>query len=308
MALFTRRGFLRGVSGVGLGLTGLGAGLGSWAFALEPGFMMDVTRYRLTPKSWPADLRLRIVAIADVHACEPWMSAERVRRICLAANAMKPDMIVLLGDYYGGTSLASAVPAAAWGEAMSVLEAPLGVFGVIGNHDIWHGPLPNMRGDDGETVIRTLRQASVTVLENKAVRVVKDGKPFWMVGLADQMAHRIARGVFRGRDDLPGALRQVTDDAPAILLAHEPFIFPKVPARVALTLAGHTHGGQVNIPGVGNPLLNRRLRADYQYGHVEEDGRHMIVSAGLGVSIVPARFMRPPELVEITLGGGPTLA
>jgi predicted MPP superfamily phosphohydrolase len=304
MGLFTRRGFLKGVSGVGLGLTGLG----SWAFALEPGFMMDVTRYHLTPRSWPADLQLRIVAIADVHACEPWMSAERVRRVCLAANAMRPDMIVLLGDYYGGTSLARPVPAQAWGEAMSVLTAPLGVFGVIGNHDIWHGPLPNMRGDNGETVIRTLQQASVTVLENKAVRVVKDGKPFWMVGLADQMAYRIARGVFRGRDDLPGALKQVTDDAPAILLAHEPFIFPKAPKRVTLTLAGHTHGGQVNIPGVGNPLLNKRLRTDYQYGHVEEDGRHMIVSAGLGVSIVPARFMRPPELVEVTLGGAPSLA
>jgi predicted MPP superfamily phosphohydrolase len=304
MALITRRGFLKaGGGGLAFGVSGVG----SWAFAIEPGFLLEVTSYRLAPRAWPADLHLKIVAIADVHACEPWMSAARLRDICLAANALRPDLVVLLGDYYGGTNLASPVHPDAWGEAMSVLEAPLGVYGVLGNHDIWHGPLPRLRGDNGETVVRTLRAADFKVLENDAVRVTKDGKPFWIVGLADQMATRIARGVFRGRDDLPGALAKVTDDAPAILLAHEPFIFPRVPKRVTLTLAGHTHGGQVNVPGFGNPLVSRRIRPEWAYGHVEDDGRHMIVSAGLGVSIVPARFNRPPELVEVTLGA-PALA
>jgi len=131
---------------------------------------------------------------------------------------------------------------------------------------------------------------------------VKDGIAFWMMGLADQMAHRVARGRFIGRDDLDGTLASVTDDAPAILLAHEPFIFPRVPERVSLTLCGHTHGGQVDLPIIGNPFLRKRLPREHVYGHVNEGGRNMIVSAGLGVSIIPARFMRPPEIVLVTLG------
>lgn len=299
MALFTRRGFLTGAGASALSL----GGLGSWAFAIEPGFMLDVTSYSVVPANWPSGLRLKIAVIADVHACEPWMPAGRVRKICETANALGPDLIVLLGDYNGGTNLVSGpVMPDAWGEAMSVLKAPLGVYAVLGNHDIWHGALPRLAGDRGETVARTLRYAGARVLDNDAVRVVKDGAPFWVVGLADQMASRISRGVFRGRDDLDGSLRKVKDSAPVILLAHEPFIFRRVPKRVALTLCGHTHGGQVNLPGLGNPLLRRRIRPEHAYGHVVEGGRHMIVSAGLGVSIVPARFMRPPEIVQVTIG------
>jgi predicted MPP superfamily phosphohydrolase len=296
----TRRGFImRGAGAISLGTLGLGG----WTFVLEPGFLLDVTRYSVTPPKWPAGLELKIAVIADVHACDPWMPAARIQRICEAVNALKPDVIVLLGDYYGGTDvMTQAVHPDEWGEAFSTLRAPHGVFGVLGNHDIWHGPLPNMPGDDGETVTRTLRHASVRVLDNQSVRLVKDGIGFWMMGLADQMAHRISRGRFIGRDDLDGTLASVTDDAPAILLAHEPFIFPRVPERVSLSLCGHTHGGQVDLPIIGNPFLRKRLPREHVYGHVSEGGRNMIVSAGLGVSIIPARFMRPPEIVLVTLG------
>jgi len=300
MPLFTRRRFLTTGAIAAAGMTGLGG----WAFALEPGFMLGVRSYALTPASWPADLRLRIVVLADVHVGEPWMSAARVRRICETANALEPDVIVLLGDYQAGTTLVTApVEPDAWGEAMSVLKAPLGVYGVLGNHDVWHGILPNVEGDEGATVARTLTQAGVRVLDNDLVRLTKDGRSFWILGLADQMFEWISRGVWRGRDDLDGTLARVTDDAPAILLAHEPFLFRRVPLRVSLTLCGHTHGGQVMLPFIGNPLLRRRIPEGHEYGLVQENGRNMIVSAGLGVSIIPARFMRPPEIVEITLGG-----
>jgi predicted MPP superfamily phosphohydrolase len=299
--VLTRRGFLmRGASALTLGATSLAG----WSFVLEPGFLLDVTRYALTPPNWPAGLQLKVAVIADVHACDPWMPASRIRRICQLTNDLQPDVTVLLGDYYAGTDIgAQMVHPDEWGAAFAELRAPHGVFGVLGNHDLWHGPLPSMRGDDGETVTRTLRHASVRVLDNQAARLVKDGVGFWMVGLADQMATRIARGSYIGRDDLDGALARVTDDGPAILLAHEPFIFRRVPERVSLTLCGHTHGGQIHIPFIGNPLVRRRLPPEHVYGHVNEGGRHMIVSAGLGVSIVPARFMKPPEIVLVTLGG-----
>jgi predicted MPP superfamily phosphohydrolase len=278
--MLTRRHFLRGLGGLTLGTTALG----SYAFAVEPGLMLDVTRYNIAPATWPADLRLKIAVIADSHACEPWMPAARIREIAEVSNALEPDLTVLLGDFSGGHKFVTGpVMPDQWAEALSVLRAPLGVFSVLGNHDWWHGPLPGMKQDGAEGVRRGLRQAGIRLLENDAVRLTFNGQPFWLLGLADQMAWWSFRsGARRGADDLAGTLRQVKDDAPAILLAHEPYIFPRVPNRIVLTLCGHTHGGQVNST---------------------EGPRHIVVSAGLGTSIVPVRFMRPPEVVEVTVSG-----
>ncbi len=96
-------------------------------------------------------------------------------------------------------------------------------------------------------------------------------------------------------------LAKIGDDAPAILLAHEPFIFDRTPPRIALTLCGHTHGGQINFPLIGPVHAQMRFGAAHVYGHVVEGGRHMIISGGLGDSILPIRFMRPPEILEITI-------
>ena len=96
--MLTRRHFLRGLSGLTLGTTALG----SYAFAVEPGLMLDVTRYNIAPATWPADLRLKIAVIADIHACEPWMPAARIREIAEVSNALEPDLTVLLGDFSGG--------------------------------------------------------------------------------------------------------------------------------------------------------------------------------------------------------------
>ncbi|HWJ17815.1 MAG TPA: hypothetical protein VNR65_03710, partial [Geobacterales bacterium] len=101
-------------------------------------------------------------------------------------------------------------------------------------------------------------------------------------------------------------LRHITDRAPILLLAHEPDIFDRVPASITLTLAGHTHGGQIYIPFVGRPAFfadNARY-AKYAYGHIKKDGRHMIVSSGLGLSNIPIRFMVPPEIAIVTLRHG----
>src|SRR5262249_37798046 len=122
-------------------------------------------------------------------------------------------------------------------------------------------------------------------------------------GLGDQLAYRMGDGLFRGADDMNKTLSQIGDDtSPAILLAHEPDIFPRVPARFGLTLAGHTHGGQVKLPLIGRPLVPSIFGQRYAYGHVVENGRHLIVSGGLGVSNLPVRLGVPPEIVLIELG------
>ena len=97
----------------------------------------------------------------------------------------------------------------------------------------------------------------------------------------------------------------MTDTAPTILLVHEPDIFPNVPSRVSLTLAGHTHGGQVTFMGYA-PRVPSRYGRRYLYGHIVEDGRSLLVSGGLGCSGLPVRFGRPPEIVVVELGSDAT--
>lgn len=285
------------------------AGLGSYAFAIEPGLRLKRTSYRVSPRNWPRDLSVKAAVLADFHACEPWMPAARVRAVAEYANSLGPDIIFLLGDFNGGHKFASGpVMPEQVGEALSVLRAPLGVYSVLGNHDWIHGPLPGTPPDDARGLRRALAKAGIRLLENNAVRLSKDGRAFWVAGLGDQLAGPGGRDI--GIDDLPGTLAQVTDQAPVLLLAHEPAIFKRVPNRVALTFAGHTHGGQVNFPFIGSPLSHARFGLGYTdlvYGHIVQHERHLIISAGLGTSHIPIRFMRPPEVVEVTIGAPKTL-
>jgi predicted MPP superfamily phosphohydrolase len=115
---------------------------------------------------------------------------------------------------------------------------------------------------------------------------------FWLAGVGD---------LWTGTPDIEGTLRQVDTDYPVILFTHNPDIFPNVPARVSLTVAGHTHGGQVNLPLLGRPVVPSDFGQRYAYGHVVEGGRHLFVGGGVGTSIIPARFRVPPEIVILTL-------
>ena len=114
----------------------------------------------------------------------------------------------------------------------------------------------------------------------------------WLAGVAD---------LWTRSPDIEGTLKQVTDEEPVLLFTHNPDIFPEVPPRVSLTLAGHTHGGQMNLPIFGRPVVPSQYGQRYAFGHVVENGRHLYVSGGVGTSIIPARFRVPPEVVVLTL-------
>jgi len=265
-----------------------------------------VRRYALTPPGWPQDLKIKIVALADIHACRPWMTPERIQSLADRANELEPDLIVLLGDYVAGTRMVTDwVDAAEWAPALSGLRAPLGVHAILGNHDWWED-LTAQRDGKGPTIARrALEAAGIPVLENNSVRLEKNGRPFWIAGLGDQIGLRPGRDwgrtSFAGLDDLDGTLAQIAEGEPVILLAHEPDIFPKVPSRVSLTLSGHTHGGQVRLFGY-SPIVPSRFGNRYAYGHIVEDERNLIVSGGLGFSILPVRFGVRPEILSIELG------
>ncbi|WP_298951965.1 metallophosphoesterase [uncultured Methylobacterium sp.] len=299
LILPSRRQFLTGAATT----AALGVSTAAYAFGIEPAWRLVVTSYAPALPNWPAPLRLRIAVLADFHVGEPYMPVGRVEEIVAATNALKPDLVLLLGDYPSGSAFVTrTVPLPDFARAVAGLRAPLGVHAVLGNHDWWEDEEALRRRRGPVAARRALEAAGIPVMENDALRLTRDGQAFWLAGLADQMPFFPA-GIWKGLQDVPGTLATITDDAPVILMAHEPDIFPKIPARVALTLSGHTHGGQVRLFGY-SPVSNSRYGQRYLYGHVVEGGRHLIVSGGLGLSRVPIRLGVPPEIVLVELGRG----
>jgi uncharacterized protein len=286
----TRRRVLAGTFGL-LGLSS--AATAVYAGAIEPEGLI-VTRYGLSPPGWPTGRKLSITVIADLHAGGPDMQLEHIRRIVDRASALKSDIVLLLGDFIASYRFAiTHVPDPVWAAELARLEAPLGTWAILGNHDWWH---------DLNGVRAALAGVKIPVLENDAVLLGAAGQRFWLAGLGDQLAIRLGHGRFRGVDDLPLTLSRIKTDDPVLLMVHEPDIFPHVPPRVALTLAGHTHGGQIRVPFIWPHFVPSRYGARFAYGHVVEHERHLIVSGGLGTSIIPARLGVPPEIVHIELG------
>nr|WP_314257782.1 metallophosphoesterase [uncultured Devosia sp.] len=267
--------------------------------------MTVVTLYVPRLATWPDALKLRISVLSDFHACKPFLNETKIRAICDEANALEPDIILLLGDFVGGPRFSRELKQGELTRAFSSLSAPLGVHAVMGNHDYDHYTRKQVLAGD-VLAVRALRETGINVLVNESLRIEHDGHAFWLAGLGDQRAFH-CRGMSYERsdlgiEDLAGTLAQVTDDAPVILLAHEPDIFPQVSHRVALTLSGHTHGGQIKLFG-RTPVVPSKFGSRYVYGHVEEEGRHLIVTSGLGYSGWPIRFATQQEIVLIELGG-----
>ena len=304
----TRRSILK----VGAGFLLAGAGGGAYARYLEPGGSLALAQYAFKPPVWPEGLRLRIVALSDLHCGSAHMPLARIDEIAEISHRLEPDIIALLGDYVTrASSNVHQIAPSQWARSLARLKAPLGVHTILGNHEYWDDPVVQRRGFGDPVGKLALLDAGIPVLENHAVRLVKEGRAFWVAGLADQLAFRIGYdrvrgGLFRGLDDTAGTLAQAADGAPVILLAHEPDIFARLPeglagANLALTLSGHTHGGQVRFLGWA-PYVPSEFGQRYVHGLVEEEGRSIIVSAGLGTSGPPFRFGVPPEIVVVDLG------
>jgi predicted MPP superfamily phosphohydrolase len=285
----TRRRLIRGCGALSLA----GMATAAYGVEVEPESLV-VTSYRLTPPRWPAGQRLSITVIADLHAGGPNMTARHIERVAEVAGLAQADIVLLLGDYIATHRFVTEhVPYPVWAAALAKVKGRLGTFAIFGNHDWWY---------DIAGVRAALDGAGIPILENKALLLGEPGHRFWLAGLGDQLAFRLGHHRFRGVDDLSGTLGQIDDDHPVILAVHEPDIFTEVPDRVSLTVAGHTHGGQVRVPFVWPEFVPSRYGARFAYGHIVEQGRHMIVSGGLGVSSVPIRLGVPPEIVRIELG------
>jgi hypothetical protein len=211
-----------------------------------------------------------------------------VAQVAELVSRQRADLVCLLGDFVDpevtfGRPVAPEVVA----RPLGALHAPLGVLAVLGNHD-WR--------TDGPRVAAALRAAGVTVLENEAVHVSDDaGRTLWIAGLEDP-TERVP--------DVIAAVAEVPEGEPLVVLSHDPDLFPSIPPRSSLTLSGHTHGGQVNLGSALRGLVIPSLFGDrYARGHVVEGGRHLYVTSGVGTSVHPVRFARPPEIVVLTVRG-----
>ncbi len=256
-----------------------------WGVGIEPGLL--VVRHRtMASEKWPSGVPpLRIAFLSDLHVGAPHIDLARVDDIVARINAGNPDVILLLGDFViHGVPLGEFVPPDAFAPLLAKLRAKHGVYAVLGNHDWWY---------NGGEIRRALEQAGIGVLENEAVAIERGGSRVWIAGIADDVT-RVP--------DPVGTVAGIAVGDPVILAAHNPAVFLDTPGRVAITLAGHSHGGQIFVPWLGAIVTPGRAPRRYDYGHIREFGRDLMITSGIGTSILPVRLNMPPEIVFLTIG------
>lgn len=260
-----------------------------------------VAHYRVAGRRGVPVPRLRLVLVADLHACTPHMPRPRIRAVVDQANGLGGDLVLLLGDYVGHILLARPLPPEEVVPELARLAAPLGVWAVFGNHDWEDDPHAQARRTADTLWHRAFAAAGLRALCNAAVTVEAPAGALTLAGLDSQRAFRDRRrGRIEGVDDLD-AIRPALDPARlTLLMAHEPDIFPDLPGHVDLTVAGHMHRGQ--IAPFGRPLLGpSKYGTRFAYGHHAEGEKQLVVSGGLGCSLLPWRIGAPPELTVVDL-------
>jgi len=259
----------------------------------------DLVHHDVATPRWQAP-PLHIAVLSDFHTMAPWNGPAHLARLVARVNALPVDLVVLLGDYIAARPTPGrGVSVGQTARLLAGLRAPLGVHGILGNHD-WRDDDTARTGGYRDTgVLHALRRAGLSVLVNAALPLSHGGAPVWLVGYDSQVGHTDWPGA-TARHDPDMAFAAVPPGAPAILLAHEPDCFATPDPRVLLQLSGHTHGGQANLLG-WRPFTPSQHGGRFAYGHVRENGNDLVVSGGIGYSHVPLRIAQPPEVTLITL-------
>jgi len=255
--------------------------LAVWTFFIEPN-ILTITSFNVKNK----DLKgLKVVFVGDFHV-KP-NQRKNLIKVVNKINDQHPDLILCTGDFVSGRKEKNTLPIEEISKELSKLKSKYGFYTVLGNHDWWQ---------DGEKIGHELEKHGIIVLgnENKIINI--NGKKLYIAGVEDLSTRYI---------DLGKALNKTS--SPTILLTHSPDVFPfiskqenqELTKKVDLTLAGHTHGGQVRIPFVGPLIVPSDYGKKYANGLITENGKQMFVTKGIGTSILPVRFNCMPEIVVI---------
>jgi len=274
------------------GLVATVGGAAAYARWVEP-IWIDIVQRDLPvpglPVAWEG---VRIGLIADLHhgASVPLdYLAEGVDRLA----ALKPDLVAVAGDFVTGRRHRYAEAVAGLFEGLS---PPLGVFACLGNHD--YGVVRPVKSAKAQAVADALPRAGVRVLRNEAVHLVRDGQDLWVAGAQD---------LWSGHLDAEETLRAVPTGAASVVLCHNPDAADVLAAAGAGSiLSGHTHGGQVQVPLVGPPILPVRNRRRYEGLH-QVGGSWLYINRGLGW-LLKVRFACRPEITILSLRGAPAPA
>ncbi len=253
----------------------LGIFFGAYSF-VEP-YLIQTKEITIESSQIPSEFDgKRIVFLTDIHY-GPFFSKERVDSLVNQTNELKPDMILLGGDYV--TSDSSAVGPVF--SSLSKLKAPLGVYGVLGNND------------PENVSIHAMQNAGITYIGNNGVWIGTNSSRIRVGGVADMDT------------DVPNQLPILQDVTPedfVILVTHKPDYFPKVSkSRVDLVLAGHTHGGQITLFGLYAPFIKSQYEQEHLSGVTKLGNDTMIISNGIGMVWAPVRFFAPPQIIVVTL-------
>lgn len=240
-----------------------------WVAIIEP-YALTVKTIKVQDKSLAG---LKIVFATDLHYKK--YENFRLKRDVKKINEQNPDIILLGGDFVNGHTQGRALDHKIIGDEFGKLKSKYGTFAVLGNHDVWQ---------DAAGISDSLKKNNITVLKNSNA---KAGNVF-IAGVEDLQTQR---------PDVEKALKNTKP--PVILLTHTPDMIEKIPENVNLTLAGHLHGGQINLPFRGAIVTPSKFGTKYAYGLFDVNGRKLFVSRGIGTSILPIRFLCPPEIVVI---------
>ena len=229
------------------------------------------------------DTALRCIVLSDLHVGSHADDLCRIQAIVDEVLAKPFDIALLPGDFvnmqiFGGGRVRPAVIA----EILSPLTLRAPAVAVLGNHDAEYGCAE---------IARALEEKNIRVLFNESVALDTRAGVIHVAGLEDHST---------GNPDAARALSRVPPDAATLMIAHDPASFADVPAEPLVTICGHTHGGQICLPLIGPVVNASSAPMGWTHGHIVKDGRHLIVSAGLGTSGLPWRWNCPPEVVEVT--------
>ncbi len=244
------------------------------AYCLYEPHTLEITHYTL---NIPELSDIKIIFAADFHIAPN--ETKRLKKIISTINQEHPDIIILGGDYVNGHKQSSSMPINAIAKNFATFEAPFGIYAVLGNHDNWYGK---------NDIITALQKHNIRVLDNQNHQLKINNTPLTIIGISD---------LTTDKPDFIKAFQNAS--APAILITHSPDTFPESP-KTALTLAAHTHGGQIRLPFIGAPIVNSAYGQRYNNGLISENDKTMIVTKGLGTSLFPIRFNCRPEIVVIT--------